>query len=198
MPPRRRSTQDNAKPATPSKGIIRHDDAFPLAELKPYYKNPRRGNLELIRESLRANGQYRSVFANVGTFTGRPNEVLGGNHTVAGMKAEGFETAAVDWVDVDEETAKRMVLADNRISDVAKNDDEVLKELVVSLEDLAGSGFTDEDLAKMLDEGDDPDTDPQLPDASYAIIVDCADEEDQARLLVAFEDEGLSARPLMM
>ena len=54
----------------------------PIAGLSHYYRNARRGNIKAIAESLRANGQYKPIVVNKGTKTGRPDEVLVGNHTL--------------------------------------------------------------------------------------------------------------------
>lgn len=177
--------------------IVRYDPAFPLADLHPFHKNPRRGDIPTIRESLKANGQYRPLVVNLGSKTDRPNEILAGNHTYAAAKAEGWKTIAVTFVDVDDEHSKRIVLVDNRASDKATNDADVLKDVLVSIEDLAGTGYTDEDLAKLVAGEGDPDTDPQLGEG-YSVIIDCDDEDQQAELLAEFEDRGLSCRPLMM
>lgn len=179
--------------------IVGYEPEFPLDELAPFYKNPRRGDVEAIRGSLRTNGQYRPLVVNIGTHTKRPNEILAGNHTYAALKAEKRLTAAVTFVDVDEQGAKRIVIADNATSDKAKNDADVLKDLLVSLDDIEGTGITPDEFAKMLGQGDDDvDTSAQLGDVGYAIIVDCTDEAQQAELLSTFEEEGLDARPLMM
>lgn len=193
MPPRSRKP----KPST----IRSYEPEFPLDELKPYHKNPRRGDIDLIAQSIEVNGQYRPLVVNVGTKTKRRNEILAGNHTYAALQHLGRLTAAVTFVDVDNAGAARIVVVDNRASDKAKNDDDILKDLLADMDDLAGTGYTDEEFAKMVGldvDGDDPDTSPQLPEAAYAVIIDCRDEEHQAELLAAFEEEGLSARPLMM
>lgn len=185
----------------PTPTIVAYEPAFPLDELAPFHKNPRRGDVDLIAQSLEANGQYRPLVVNKGTKTKRPNEILAGNHTYAALRQLGRTTGAVSFVDVDDQQAARIVVVDNRASDKAKNDDDVLKDLLADLDDLAGSGYTDEEFAKLVGldvDGDDPDTSPQLPDAEYAVIVNCRDEEHQAELLAAFEEEGLDCRPLMM
>ena len=38
--------------------------AVPIDSVRPYEHNPRRGDLDAIKESLEANGQYRPVVAN--------------------------------------------------------------------------------------------------------------------------------------
>lgn len=54
---------------------------IPISDLQPYPRNPRRGNIPAIAESLRALGQYRPIVVNAGTHTGRRLEILAGNHT---------------------------------------------------------------------------------------------------------------------
>lgn len=187
--------------AKPKQAITNYEPEFPLDELKPYHKNPRRGDVDLIAQSIETNGQYRPLVVNVGTKTKRRNEILAGNHTYAALKHLKRTTAAVTFVDVDNAGAARIVVVDNRASDKAKNDDDVLKDLLADLDDLTGTGYTDDEFAKLVGidvDGDDADTSPQLPQAAFAIIIDCHDETHQAELLATFEEEGLDCRPLMM
>lgn len=55
---------------------------FSVGELSTYHRNPRRGAVGMIAESLKARGQYRAIVVNLGRLTGRPLEVLAGNHTL--------------------------------------------------------------------------------------------------------------------
>ena len=118
----------------------------PIAGLSHYYRNARRGNIKAIAESLRANGQYKPIVVNKGTKTGRPEEVLVGNHTLQAAISEGWETIDVVIVDVDDDQARRIVLADNRTSDLGAYDDELLLELLMESDDLDGTAFTAEDV----------------------------------------------------
>lgn len=140
------------------------------AELNTFHRNPRRGDITTIAASLRAHGQYKPVVVNRGTHTGRPNEVLAGNHTLMAFRdlAERFpdddrwQTILVHWVDVDDDRASRIVLVDNRASEVGTVDNDTLYELLTSLEnpDLDGTGY-DADYITMLAElaGGPPDLD---------------------------------------
>ena len=177
--------------------MIGFHPAFPVELIQPFHKNPRRGDVKLIQGSLKENGQYRTIVLNVGTHTGRPVECLAGNHTWLAAKAEGRATMPVNFVDVDEQRAIKIVAVDNAANDKSKTDKAVLADLLGDLDSLDGSGITDEEFAKMLG-GDDPDTSPMLPDQGYALIIDCDDEVQQAELLSQLEDEGLRVRPLMM
>lgn len=150
-----------------------------LDSLQPYHRNPRRGNTAVIGESLDRLGQYRPIVVNAGTYTGREREVLAGNHTFFAAQKLGWDTIDIVTVDVDEDTATRIVVADNRTSDLATYDEELLAALLQELPDLDGTGFTDAALEEMLAElaaGDghvpilgDPDDAPDLPDEADAI-----------------------------
>ena len=124
--------------------------------LHVYHRNPRRGDIAAIAASLRVNGQYKPITVNIGTHTGRPNEVLAGNHTLIAFRdlsesdPERFSEIKVHWVDVDDDTASRIVVADNRISELGGFDAHMLSDILKDLDDLAGTGYTDIDLGKLL------------------------------------------------
>lgn len=118
----------------------------PAESIAPSEKNPRKGNVEAIRASIRANGPYRPIIVQRST-----RMILAGAHTWRAMSAENMDTVPVTFVDVDDETAKRIILADNRTADLGEYDEELLSELLSSLEDLEGSGYEENDLADLLD-----------------------------------------------
>src|SRR5690625_1042618 len=118
--------------------------------LNPHHRNPRRGNIDTIAESLSRLGQYRPIVINTGTHTGRPNEILAGNHTWEAARKLGWETIQTVTIDVDEDTASRVLVADNRTSDLATNDDEQLAAILTDIADLEGTGYSDEDLDDIL------------------------------------------------
>jgi hypothetical protein len=123
-----------------------------VAELHKYPRNPRRGDIPAIQESLRTLGQYKPIVVNIGTLTGRPDEILAGNHTHEAATILGWETIAAVYVDVDETTAAKIVLADNRTSDLATYDPEQLLALVQGMSTLDGTGFTPADMATLADD----------------------------------------------
>jgi DNA modification methylase len=89
----------------------------------------------------------------------------------------GAKSVPVIWVDVDDETAVRVLLADNRTNDVASYDNAVLAEILSELASgpgLEGTGYDGDDLdALIADLGGEPQK--QVPDAPEAQI-DRADE----------------------
>lgn len=126
-------------------------------KLSTYHKNPRRGDTAIIAGSLKAHGMYKPICVNVGTKTGRPNEVLAGNHTLMAFRDlaeanpddERWNAIWCAWVDVDEDTAARIVAMDNRASEVGTNDNDALLELLQGVKTLEGTGY-DQDYIDML------------------------------------------------
>lgn len=120
-----------------------------LDELRTYPTNARVGNVNAIADSLEVNGQYRPIVVNR-----RTSEILAGNHTWQAARRLGWETIAVTYVDVDEDAARRIVLADNRTNDLASYDDaglvDLLKQQLESDLELAGTGFDEDDLASLI------------------------------------------------
>lgn len=125
-----------------------------VKSLNPYYKNPRVGDVEKVAESLKENGQFKSIVVNIGTKTGRPREILGGNHTWLAARKLRWEKILVGWVDVTEEQATKIVLADNGTSDGSTYDDSILTELLSGLKDsgasLLGTTYTDDTLSRLI------------------------------------------------
>ncbi|MFF1820379.1 ParB/RepB/Spo0J family partition protein [Kribbella sp. NPDC058245] len=123
--------------------------AVPIKDLMPYGRNPRRGNVAVIQESLAEHGQYRPVVVRRGT-----NEVLAGNHTLFAARELGWDQLAATYVDVDDEQAARIVLVDNRAADMGSYDDadllEILKELDATDAGLGATGYADDDLDDLV------------------------------------------------
>lgn len=192
-----------------------HPEAFgqyptlPIGDLRTYHRNPRKGDVNAILGSLQVSGQYKPLVVNKGTHTGRPNEVLAGNHTLMALRElaeaephkEQWRNPLVHMVDVDDQQADRIVAVDNRSADLGSYDQEILAELLSSMETLDGTGYTDEDLAKLLGgkvtdptEGDaDTNDDPR----TFGVVVECETEAQQVSLLESLEAEGFNVRALM-
>lgn len=168
------TARHNAKPAAADQ---LDSETFEIGQLSTYVKNPRRGDLVEIAKSLIVNRQYRRVVVNRGTHTGRPNEVLAGNHTFMaaqtlsqpdGAKKLGLEdlwqkykrTPAdyahihADVLDVSEAAVRRIVAVDNRSAEKATYDEEILAELLQEIaadaDGLLGSGYDEDDLDDLL------------------------------------------------
>lgn len=123
---------------------------YRVADLRNYYRNPHVGNVDRIAGSLRAHAQYKPVVVNHGTHTGRPLEVLAGNHTLKAARQLEWERLQGVTVDVDEDQAAQIVLVDNpRPADLGY-DDQLLADLLQELPVLDGTGYDPGDLETML------------------------------------------------
>lgn len=122
-----------------------------IDSLSPYPDNPREGDIGAIAVSLEQNGQFRPIVVNRRDMT-----ILAGNHTWKAAKYLGWPDIAVTFVDVDEQQARKIVLADNRHNDLASYNDDILAELLQQIvtgegvEGLLGTGYDGDDLDDLL------------------------------------------------
>jgi hypothetical protein len=138
--------------------VTLHTQTRPTTDLTPHPHNPRNGDTDAIRDSLRAHGQYRAIV------TTRDGTILAGNHTYAAAVELGWDQIECHVLDLDPygPEAHRIMLADNRTSDLGTYDEGLLLDLLkdMSPEDLDGTGYTPkdvDDLRGLTDEDDDTD-----------------------------------------
>lgn len=116
--------------------------------LQPHPANPRKGNVDVIAESIMVNGFFGAVVVQRST-----KRILVGNHRWLAAKKAGLSQLPAIMVDVDDEHAVKILLADNRTSDVASYDADGLSSLlreVLSQGDLLGTGWSAADLDRMV------------------------------------------------
>lgn len=142
-----------------SASLIGKTTAVLPSTLHTFHQNPRKGDIGAIASSLRRHTQYKPITVNVGTHTGRPNEVLAGNHTLLAFRQLGEDhpdekqwlKILVFWIDVDNDTAERIVVADNQTGQLGGFDEEQLARLVQGFEgDIEGLGFGEADVADLM------------------------------------------------
>lgn len=130
--------------------------AVSVAALSPHPQNPRRGDVSAVKDSLKVHGQYRPIVAN-----SRNGTIVAGHHLWQAAQELGWAEVSVAWVDVDEDTHVRMMLVDNRTSELGGFDSEALASLLEALSEtervLEGTGY---DLADLLDNVGGPDSIP--------------------------------------
>lgn len=121
--------------------------------LKHHPENPRVGNVPAIVESIRQNGWFGALIGQKST-----RYILAGNHRLKAARELDIKTVPVIWLDIDDQAARKIVLTDNRTSDLATYDDEalasLLKELVTDAENveaLDGTGWTEWDMKRLLE-----------------------------------------------
>lgn len=120
--------------------------AYPLEDLTEHPANPRRGDDEAVAESVEASGFYGAIIVQAST-----GHVLAGNTRLRVARAAGAASVPVFVLDVDDEQAVRIMLGDNRLSDLAAYDDDALLAALQGLGgDLSGTGYTEDDLADLV------------------------------------------------
>ena len=118
-------------------GLVEDGKSFEwvsVDKLKHHPDNPRRGNIEAIRESIRAHGVTRPIVV-----SRRTMHVLAGNHTLKAAKAEGLARIPVVLLDdLSRVQERKILLADNRTSDLGDYDNEALAQLLQEVKDADG------------------------------------------------------------
>lgn len=170
----------------------------PISQLKFYPGNARRGDIDLIAESLQRLGQYKPVVVNAGGKEPElTNVILAGNHTVMAAQRLGWDTVDVHLVDLDAETAKRVVIVDNRANDVATYEVEELVNLLTELPDLEATGFDRDELDAMLEaldtlDDDVPDRPADPKPEGFNLLIECDTAEEQQRIKSRLLAEGVT------
>lgn len=128
------------------KSLLSQMDRVALTSLKPHPRNPRRGDVSAIAESLEHNQQYRPIVVQKST-----GYVVAGNHTLLGARKLGWSHLDVVRIDITDKQARKIMLADNRTADLATYDDQLLAEIVQDLEgEIAGTGYDQEAVDSLL------------------------------------------------
>lgn len=115
-------------------------------ELEPHPDNPHRGDVELIAESIKRYGFYGLVLIQKSRM-----RIIAGEHRWRGAIKVGLTKLPAVLLDVGDDTALRILLADNRMAEFGEYGDPKLAEMLQGLDDLGGTGWHDEDLADLLD-----------------------------------------------
>ena len=124
------------------------DSEVPVEVLIPYPGNPRKGDVPAIKESIKTNGFYGTILVQMGT-----RYVVGGNSRLHAVRELGLRTVPVMWLDIDEKQAKRILLVDNRLPDMATYDTDLLATLLQDMADsdsLDGTGYDADYLDDLL------------------------------------------------
>lgn len=160
-----------------------------VKSLKEHPDNPRKGSEEAIEDSIEHNGWYGAVTVQRST-----GYILAGNHRYRVAKRRGASTVPAIVLDVDDERAKRILLADNRTADLGTYDKEALDAALEDLDTLDGTGWNLE-AVKEAEESPNGDEPAEVPDDKYepafAVIVVCPDEEAQESVYMQLAEADL-------
>lgn len=130
-------------------------------------QNYRQGDVDLIAASLERFGQVRPI-----VIQARTGHVVAGNHTLKAVRQLGWDEVAAVVVDLSDEEAEAYLVADNRASDKAVNDQEALAPILERLMlngRLEGTGYSPDDVDDLLASMDAmPEVDPGETEAQHA------------------------------
>lgn len=119
------------------------------SQIEQHPENPRNGDIDEIRNSIRYHGFYGHLGVQLSS-----NFIIIGNHRYEAGVLEGMSEFPVIYLDVDDDEALRIMLNDNRSSDVAGYHDDhllrLLKDTQNTAASLAGTGFDDEHLRQLM------------------------------------------------
>jgi hypothetical protein len=127
----------------------RYDPAVPISAIRLHPKNARAGDVGAICQSIEHNGWFGACLVQQST-----GFILAGNHRHQAAAHSGAETVPVIYVDCDDETAVRILIADNRSNDLSSWDFNALTELLESIRtdqgSLDGTLYDDEEYGRLL------------------------------------------------
>ncbi|MEQ1761616.1 MAG: ParB N-terminal domain-containing protein [Pyrinomonadaceae bacterium] len=116
-----------------------------VEDITTHPENPNRAEISRIVDSIEENGFYGTIVVQRST-----GYIVKGNHTYRAAKAAGLLEVPVTYLDIDDDRAIRIMIADNRIAEFGERDEDVLKELLSGLDGLEGTGYSDEEFADLL------------------------------------------------
>lgn len=126
----------------------RYEAAVPIERLSEHPDNSRVHDEDLIDESVETNGFYGAIYCQEGR-----DRILAGHGRVGSLLRRGATTVPVIWLDVDDDTADRILAVDNRSDDRSGYQTERLAAFLQRLQannNLVGTGFNHGDVNTLL------------------------------------------------
>ena len=136
--------------------------------LTPWEQNPRDNELaiEQVARSIERFGFASPIVARQAD-----GRIIAGHTRHAAALRLGLTDVPVRYMDLDDQTASALALADNRLGEVAAWDDEGLSAILESLEadgfDLDGLGWDEDELSGLLDLGAPEEPEPEEDDRDF-------------------------------
>lgn len=139
------------KDTLPANVVVDFDVAYPIDKIAINPHNANRNDIGAIEESIQATG-----FAVPLVINRRTGLLVDGEHRMLAARELGFATLPVVFVDVDKAGELRLLAAVNRYGRLGADDPEALVKLLQEVQatsetELAGTGFSDDDLESLLD-----------------------------------------------
>ena len=121
-----------------------------LSQIQQHPQNIRihtKRNLDVIKKSLSQWGQYKPILVQKSTMY-----ILAGNGTYQAAQALGWDEMDCNIIDVNDDQAKAILIADNRSSDLSQMDEKAVLDLLQGFDAdlLELTGYDDKQLDNML------------------------------------------------
>jgi hypothetical protein len=129
---------------TPLNMVAQEYELVPTAKMREHPANPHVGDVATISESIAVNGFYGAVYLQRST-----GYIVAGNHRYRAAVAAGAKELPAIWLDISDETARKILIVDNRSAELGMTDEGLLRALLKEIPDLAGTGYDLEDLDRM-------------------------------------------------
>ena len=171
-----------------------------VGRLIPHPRNVNEGDYGAIETSMRTNGFFGALVVQKST-----RYILCGNHRFLVAQKLGYAELPVTWVDVDDDRALRILLADNRTARLGMDNPAKLAELLAEMQNetdtLDGTGYdTDflDDLLLDLERSAEPVTPPAPTPAQEetrpGVIVFCENAVEQENVFRRLCEMGWDPR----
>jgi len=144
------------------------DEAIDVSSITEHPDNPRRGDDNAVVDSIEHNGFFGGILVQRST-----GFVIAGNTRYRAALVSGAESVPGFWLNIDDDEAKRIMLIDNRASDLAIYDDDVLLGVLAELHNgtgLAGTGYDEATYELLLNLREGADLDDLEPPESFPTI----------------------------
>lgn len=125
----------------------------PIDELKPFKKNPKKHpekQINMLKKSMQEFGWTNPILISQG------NMIIAGHARYQAAQELGFTEVPTIFIDLPYERAVAYVLADNRLAELAEDDEELMLELLDEVTqipdfDIESIGFDDSEIDELLD-----------------------------------------------
>ncbi len=200
----------STKPSSKTPEILSPEDVaaewVALDRVHPWAKNPKPIEPKHVRElsrSIKRFGFGDPIVARTAN-----GEIIAGHLRHAAAKRLKLQRIPVRFLDLSEEEAHVMAVAETKLERMRDFDDDQLSARLDELEEVGadlefGTGFSADDIDDLIESGEgafDAGSDgaPGGVDAlKFQLLVTCRDDAHQAELLDRLEAEGLECKPMM-
>jgi len=164
-----------------------------VADLTPWEDNPRINDgepVDAVAESIKRFGFAAPIIARK-----EDGMVIAGHTRLKAAHKLGIEKVPVRWMDLDPADARLLALADNKLGEKASWDDDILAEIIRSIDedDLLLAGFDSDFAVKDEEIGAASEIVPEV----WSVIVECKDELQQCDVMEYLEKGGFQCRALI-